>query len=86
MLPEGRTFFGGQGGELRHVEHAVAVLVKFGEEIGGGDGLTAVFPVGSAVGMGVGGEREATEDEGECWVHVVGGLLGGKGGAIGFAG
>jgi hypothetical protein len=79
MLPEGRTFFGRQGGELRRVEHAVAVLVKFGEKIGGGGGLTAVFPVGSAVGMGVGGQREATEDEGECWVHVVGGLLGGKG-------
>jgi hypothetical protein len=79
MLVEGRTVFGGQGGELRCVEHAVSVLVIFGKKSGGGVGLVAVFFFGCAVRMGGDGQREAAQEDLECFVHVfwVGGIGGG---------
>ncbi len=74
MLLEGRTVLGGQGGEFRCVEHAVAVLVILGEQIGGGVGLVAAFSFVRALRMGGGGQREAAEEDRECFVHVTCGL------------
>jgi hypothetical protein len=88
MLVEGRTVRGGQGGEFRCVEHAVAVLVIFGEQIGRGVGLVAAFSFGRALRMGGGGQREAAEEDRECFVHVIlfGVFFGGEYVATGFAG
>jgi hypothetical protein len=74
MLVEGRSVRGGQGGEFRCVEHAVAVLVVLGEQIGGGVGLIVAFSFGRALRMGGGGQREAAEEDRECFVHVTCGL------------
>ena len=74
MLFEGRTVLGGQGGEFRCVEHAVAVLVILGEQLGGGVGLVVAFSFGCALRMGGGGQREAAEEDRECFVHVTCGL------------
>jgi hypothetical protein len=74
MLFEGRTVLGGQGGEFRCVEHAVAVLVVLGEQLGGGVGLVVAFSFGGALRMGGGGQREAAEEDRECFVHVTCGL------------
>jgi hypothetical protein len=68
---EGRTVLGGQGGEFGCVEHAVAVLVILGEQIGGGVGLVVAFSFGCALRMGGGGQREAAEEDRECFVHVI---------------
>ena len=74
MMIEGRSVRGGQGGEFRCVEHAVAVLVVLGEQIGGGVGLIVAFSFGRALRMGGGGQREAAEEDRECFVHVTCGL------------
>ena len=74
MLFEGRSVRGGQGGEFRCVEHAVAVLVILGEQIGGGVGLVVAFSFRRALRMGGGGQREAAEEDRECFVHVTCGL------------
>jgi hypothetical protein len=74
MLVEGRSVRGGQGGEFRRVEHAVAILVIFGEQIGRGVGVVTVISLGSALRMGGGGQREAAEEDRECFVHVTCGL------------
>jgi hypothetical protein len=74
MLFKGRTVRGGQGGEFRCVEHAVAVLVILGEQIGGGVGLVVAFSFGCALRMGGGGQRQAAEEDRECFVHVSCGL------------
>jgi hypothetical protein len=81
MLVEGRSVRGGQGGEFRRVEHAVAVLVILGEQIGGGVGQVVAFSFGRALRMGGGGQREAAEEDRECFVHVTCGLgvYGGRG-------
>lgn len=71
---EGLTVLGGQGREFRCVEHAVAVLVILGEQIGGGVGLVVAFSFGCALRMGGGGQREAAEEDRECFVHVTCGL------------
>jgi len=71
MLFEGRSVRGGQGGEFRCVEHAVAVLVILGEQIGGGVGLVVAFSFRRALRMGGGGQREAAEEDRECFVHVI---------------
>ncbi len=68
---EGLTVLGGQGREFRCVEHAVAVLVILGEQIGGGVGLVVAFSFGCALRMGGGGQREAAEEDRECFVHVI---------------
>jgi hypothetical protein len=88
MLVEGRSVRGGQGGEFRCVEHAVAVLVILGEQIGGGVGQVVAFSFGRALRMGGGGQREAAEEDRECFVHVTCGLgVYGVGGVtIAFAG
>jgi len=89
MMFEGRTVLGGQGSEFRCVEHAVTVLVILGEQFGGGVGLVAAFSFGCALRMGGGGQREAAEEDRECFVHVIlfGVLWGGdEGVATGFAG
>jgi hypothetical protein len=88
MLFEGRTVLGGQGGEFRCVEHAVAVLVILGEQLGGGVGLVVAFSFGCALRMGGGGQREAAEEDRECFVHVTCGLgvYGVEGVTIAFAG
>jgi hypothetical protein len=84
MLFEGRTVRGGQGGEFR----AVAVLVILGEQFGGGVGLVVAFSFRRALRMGGGGQREAAEEDRECFVHVTCGLgVYGVGGVtIAFAG
>ena len=74
MLFEGRSVRGGQGGEFRCVEHAVAVLVILGEQIGRGVGLVAAFSFVCALRMSGGGQREAAEEDRECFVHVTCGL------------
>jgi hypothetical protein len=74
MLFEGSTIRGSQGSEFRCVEHAVAVLVILGEQIGGGVGLVVAFSFGRALRMGGGGQREAAEEDRECFVHVTCGL------------
>jgi hypothetical protein len=74
MMIEGRTVCGGQGGEFRCVEHAVAVLVVLGEQIGRGVSVVTVISLGSALRMGGGGQREAAEEDRECFVHVTCGL------------
>jgi hypothetical protein len=74
MLVEGRSVRGGQGGEFRCVEHAVAVLVILGEQIGRGVSVVTVISLGSALRMGGGGQREAAEEDRECFVHVTCGL------------
>jgi hypothetical protein len=88
MLFKGRTVRGGQGGEFRCVEHAVAVLVILGEQIGGGVGLVVALSFGRALRMGGGGQREAAEEDRECFVHVIlfGVFFGGEYVATGFAG
>lgn len=86
MLVEGRTVRGGQGGEFRCVEHAVAVLVILGEQIGGGVGLVVAFSFGRALRMGGGGQREAAEEDRECFVHVTCGWYVYGGVTIAFAG
>jgi hypothetical protein len=88
MLFKGRTVRGGQGGEFRCVEHAVAVLVILGEQIGGGIGLVVALSFRRALRMGGGGQREAAEEDRECFVHVTCGLgvYGVWGVTIAFAG
>jgi hypothetical protein len=71
MPVEGRAVLGGQGGEFGYVEHAVAVLVILGEQIGRGVGLVAAFSFVCALRMGGGGQREAAEEDRECFVHVI---------------
>jgi hypothetical protein len=72
MPIEGRAVLGGQGGELSRIEHAIAILVVFGEQIGGGIRPVTVFTLSSAVRMDGGGKREAAEKDGECFGHVFG--------------
>ena len=71
MPVEGRAVIGGQGGEFGYVQHAVAVLVILGEQIGRGVGLVAAFSLVCALRMGGGGQREAAEEDRECFVHVI---------------
>jgi len=71
MPVEGRAVLGGQGGEFGYVQHAVAVLVILGEQIGRGVGLVAAFSFVCALRMGGGGQREAAEEDRECFVHVI---------------
>ena len=74
MPVEGRAVLGGQGGEFGYVQHAVAVLVILGEQIGRGVGLVAAFSFVCALRMSGGGQREAAEEDRECFVHVTCGL------------
>jgi len=71
MPVEGRAVLGGQGGEFGYVQHAVAVLVILGEQIGRGVGLVAAFSFVCALRMSGGGQREAAEEDRECFVHVI---------------